>query len=31
MVAERMKEFDFNNINIYTAGWEEWTKKEGIE
>lgn len=31
MVAERMKEFDFKDIFIYTAGWEEWSKKEGIE
>ncbi len=30
MVAERMKAFEFTDIFIYTAGWEEWSKKEGI-
>lgn len=30
MVAERMQSFDFSNIFIYTGGWEDWTKKQGV-
>lgn len=30
MVAERMKAFDFQNIFIYTAGWEEWSRMQGV-
>jgi rhodanese-related sulfurtransferase len=29
MVAERMKAFDFQDIFIYTAGWEEWSRMQG--
>lgn len=30
MLADDMKAFDFSPIVIYTGGWEEWIKKEGI-
>ncbi len=31
MVAEKMKQFDFKNIYIFTGGWEVWTKEKGIK
>ena len=31
MVAEKMKQFDFKNIFIFTGGWEVWTKEKGIK
>lgn len=29
MVAERMKNFGFENLFIFTGGWEVWTKERG--
>lgn len=31
MVADKMKQFGFQNIFIFTGGWEIWTKNKGIK
>jgi rhodanese-related sulfurtransferase len=30
-VVEIMKNFGYNNVYLYQAGWEEWSKKKGIK
>lgn len=30
-LADMMIDFGFTNLYIYTGGWEEWTKKQGLE
>lgn len=30
-LAEMMMSFGYDNVFIYTGGWEDWTKKQGIK